>query len=220
MGKVPLKRALASIAFGGVAALAVACLPGFGPDFEMEPQRIMFLMWVSALGTCLAATFLLPFKKTALAIFLILFCVLFFLFPLGKAGPSAKRASCFNNLKQIYLALGQYCESESAYPSGTGDAYLEALITTGNLTDGILICRTDAKRVHPPGGDYAVNPALAGKDRSVYAALKDKASQVPWIWDRTPCHKIRGIPMRCVIFFDGHCSSFTEPEFQELLSKK
>ena len=91
---------------------------------------------------------------------------------------------------------------------------LLTLVSENHITMGSMACKEGRKR-RPDW--YVANPALMGRisPDTAYSDL----SQVPWVWDREPVHKV-GQDVRNVLFLDWHVAVCTEEEFRRLLETK
>ena len=141
---------------------------------------------------------------------------------LVKAKENAKRANCKNNLKQIGLAFGQYCDDfENRMPSkgNSGDQNLidaTALLTNyySNSTR-LWVCPSSTNTIYtstisagiPVANiSYSWNPGSTWQNPTAMAMLWDRGgaglfASSNQVWSAGSAHKSDG---GCVLWNDGH----------------
>lgn len=151
---------------------------------EGAGTRVGFFFLLVSLGLALAT----PFwgrghwwgktGKTLLYLFLALLWLFASLPPLGRARERAKRISCTSNLKQIYMALGQYEEDNEGFLPPE----LKTLQESGYLTDLEIYHCPSRLRPNAEFSDYL----YFGKDRKLKAPpfllVRDRDKNHPGVY--------------------------------------
>jgi prepilin-type N-terminal cleavage/methylation domain-containing protein len=111
---------------------------------------------------------------------------------LNKARDKARQITCVNNLKQLGLAMNQYCgDYEGSYPSAYHYGYWpETLYTNKYTTKAVYVCsgtryledgagiRSNADTISWPYVDYGYNYWFIGMDNNAGSFIPAKNTQI------------------------------------------